>query len=153
MKQGDEIDLFGPAGDFRLREPPRDSVFIACGAGISPLRSMIQSLLAEDEKGSGIAITLLYGARKQEGLFFANEFNEAALRHPSFRFLPTLSRGGEDWSGLRGYVQEHVDDALRAHSGAADIYLCGQPEMVRDVRALLEQAGVDQSAVHYEKFE
>ena len=27
---------------------------------------------------------------------------------PNFHYLPTLSRAQDTWTGLRGYVQEHV---------------------------------------------
>src|SRR5580693_718981 len=45
MKEGDEIGCQGPFGDFILRPPMRDTVFIATGTGIAPFRSMLRWLL------------------------------------------------------------------------------------------------------------
>src|SRR5689334_6297358 len=45
MKEGDEISCQGPFGDFILRPPMRDTLFIATGTGIAPFRSMLHWLL------------------------------------------------------------------------------------------------------------
>src|SRR5208282_2171993 len=45
MKKGDEIRCQGPFGDFILRPPMRDTIFIATGTGIAPFRSMLHWLL------------------------------------------------------------------------------------------------------------
>src|SRR6202521_4025315 len=48
MKEGDEISCQGPFGDFILRPPMRDTIFIATGTGIAPFRSMLHWLFASD---------------------------------------------------------------------------------------------------------
>src|ERR1700722_15460063 len=48
MKEGDEISCQGPFGDFILRPPLRDTIFIATGTGIAPFRSMLHWLFASD---------------------------------------------------------------------------------------------------------
>lgn len=45
MKPGDCIQMRQPLGMFVLRQPPRDSIFIATGTGIAPFRSMLQAHL------------------------------------------------------------------------------------------------------------
>src|SRR5713226_4232215 len=47
MKEGQEIRCQGPFGDFILRPPSRDTIFIATGTGIAPFRSMLHWLLAD----------------------------------------------------------------------------------------------------------
>ena len=41
MQEGEEISCQGPFGDFILRPPLRDTVFIATGTGMAPFRSML----------------------------------------------------------------------------------------------------------------
>src|SRR5258708_33657051 len=57
MQAGDEIHCQGPFGDFILRPPLRDTIFIATGTGISPFRSMLHWLLGavpeSDKDGRG----------------------------------------------------------------------------------------------------
>src|SRR2546422_6736717 len=50
MKEGDEIHCQGPFGDFILRPPLRDTVFIATGTGIAPFRSMLHWLLEDSSR-------------------------------------------------------------------------------------------------------
>src|ERR1700758_866454 len=47
LKEGAELSAQGPFGDFILRPPMRDTLFIATGTGIAPLRSMLHWLLAD----------------------------------------------------------------------------------------------------------
>src|SRR6202042_3443956 len=63
MKEGDEIGCQGPFGDFILRPPLRDTVFIATGTGIAPFRSMLHWLLAKSDRHQGRRFSLLFGAR------------------------------------------------------------------------------------------
>ena len=41
MKPGDRMQMRQPLGMFVLRQPPRDSIFIATGTGIAPFRSIL----------------------------------------------------------------------------------------------------------------
>jgi len=153
MKPGQEVGCRGPSGSFRLRSPVRDSIFVAGGTGISPLRSMIRHLLgAGHDRSGGHELTLVYGARDPERLFYRNEFEELAQSRPQFRFWPTLSRFGPDWAGRRGYVQTHLPELLTRPPDQMDAYLCGPKLMVEQVRQLLEEAGFTPESIVYEKY-
>ena len=45
---GATIQIHGPHGDFTLREPLTDSILVATGTGIAPMRSFLQWLFPED---------------------------------------------------------------------------------------------------------
>ena len=66
--------------------------------------------------------------------------------------MPTLSRGSVTWTGLRGYVQEHVAGLVL---GRTDMhaYICGLDKMVRANRELLKGLGWDRKAILYEKYD
>jgi len=149
LRPGDEVEFDGPLGYFLLRRPVRDSLFVATGTGIAPIRSMITHLLAE---GSSARLQLLFGARHPETLLYRDEFGALAVRHPNFTFQPTLSRPPESWTGLRGRVQRHLFDALAGRT-AVDVYVCGLKTMVNDVRARLKDAGFDRRSIIYEKYD
>ena len=153
MQPGDQLECIGPEGKFRLAQPFRDSVFLAAGTGITPLRSMLRHLLAGDvDRSAGHAVTLLFGARDQDWLYYRDEFEDLERRRPNFRLRPTLSQAGNDWPGRRGYVQAHLDEVLTERVDGIDAYLCGPKAMVADVRTELAQHGFDEQAVHYEKW-
>jgi CDP-4-dehydro-6-deoxyglucose reductase len=151
MKQPDSLAVWGPAGVLALRQPPRDSLFIATGTGIAPMRSMLQTLYGDDEIAAELRSTLLFGARAPEDLYYADEFRAMEQAHPGFRFCPTLTCAPQQWEGCRGRVQTHLADCLEERGGDVDVYVCGHVEMVEDVRKYLAAAGLEEDAVIYEQ--
>jgi len=149
---GTEIAAQGPFGNFILRPPLRDTVFIATGTGIAPFRSMLHWLLADRERHQGKNFCLLFGSRTEKDIYYHDEFVALAAQHSNFKYLPTLSRGGSNWSGLRGYVQEHVRSIVE---GRTDMhaYICGLDKMVSANRELLKAMGWDRKSILYEKYD
>ena len=153
MQPGDELECVGPGGTFRLAQPVRESLFLAAGTGITPLRSMLQHLLAGgNDRSGGHVVTLLFGAKDRDWLYYREEFEELERRRPNFHFRPTLSRAADNWDGRRGYVQAHLEDVLQGRAEDIDAYLCGPKAMVAAVRTELEQRGFDDRALLYEKW-
>ena len=152
MKEGEEIRCQGPFGDFILRPPLRDTVFIATGTGIAPFRSMLHWLLAEEGRHQGKHLWLLFGNRTEQDIYYHNEFLALAAKHANFHYLPTLSRGGPEWHALRGYVQEHVPAIVE---GRTDMhaYICGLDKMIKANRELLKGLGWDRKSILYEKYD
>lgn len=152
LKQGDRLRLAGPYGRFFVRRSAaRPMVFMAGGSGLSSPRSMIVDLL---EDGCTLPITLLYGQRVREELYYDAEFQALADRHANFTYLPALSNepAGTAWSGARGFVHE----AAQAHFGASfaghQAYLCGPPAMVEACIATLMQGRLFERDIFTEKF-
>jgi ferredoxin-NADP reductase len=152
MKEGDEIACQGPFGDFILRPPMRDTVFIATGTGIAPFRSMLHWLLAEESRHQGKQLSLVFGNRTEKDIYYHDEFLRLAADHANFHYLPTLSRADASWQGSRGYVQEHVPGIA---SGRTDMhaYICGLDKMVKANRDLLKSMGWDRKSILYEKYD
>jgi len=152
MKEGDEIGCQGPFGDFILRPPMRDTIFIATGTGIAPFRSMLHWLLSDGSRHQGKHLHLIFGNRTEKDIYYHDEFLRLAEEHPNFHYLPTLSRGGPDWQGLRGYVQEHVS-AISQNRTDMHAYVCGLDKMVKANRDLLKSLGWDRKSILYEKYD
>jgi CDP-4-dehydro-6-deoxyglucose reductase len=102
-------------------------------------------------------IALLFGVRYERGLLYRDEFETLQSRYHTFRFLPTLTRPGEAWTGWTGRVQSHMDEALALlafeDQSTVDIYICGLKEMVDDVRRELKSRGFDRKQIIYEKYD
>jgi ferredoxin-NADP reductase len=152
MKAGDEIACSGPFGDFILRPPMRDTVFIATGTGIAPFRSMLHWLLADETRHQGKQLWLVFGNRTEKDIYYHVEFLRLAAEHANFHYQPTLSRGGSGWQGLRGYVQEHVPAVARDRTDM-HAYVCGLDKMVKANRELLKSLGWDRKSILYEKYD
>src|SRR6266404_9824793 len=140
MREGDEISGQGPFGDFILRPPMRDTIFIATGTGIAPFRSMIHWLLADPARHQEKQLWLVFGNRTEKDIYYHQEFLQLAREHANFDYLPTLSRGAADWQGLRGYVQEHVPSIVAGRS-EMHAYVCGLDKMIKANRDLLKSLG------------
>jgi ferredoxin-NADP reductase len=156
LAAGAHITFQGPFGDFILRPPLRDTVFIATGTGIAPFRSMLHWLLAENDRHQDRQFWLLFGARTEPDLYYHDEFKQLAAQHPNFHFLPTLSRadqnGNHRWKGLRGYVQQHLGEIVGMRSDM-HAYICGLDKMVKANRELLKNLGWDRTSIRYEKYD
>ena len=152
LEEGAEIKFHGPHGYFVLKEPVRDSIFIATGTGIAPMRGMLQWLFSEPSRHQGREFWLVFGVRYPHDLYYNEEFLQLAREHPNFHYIPTLSRAGEDWQGARGYVQEHVR-RLALERSNLDAYICGLKDMVEANRALLKGLGWDRKSIHFERFD
>jgi ferredoxin-NADP reductase len=153
LREGGEISFQGPFGDFILRPPLRDTVFIATGTGVAPFRSMLHNLLERSEvREETHQFWLLFGARSERDIYYGEEFESLAKGHPNFHFLPTLSRGAPEWPGLRGYVQEHVGEIVGSRTDM-HAYICGLDRMVSANRELLKSLGWDRKSVRYEKYD
>jgi ferredoxin-NADP reductase len=152
LEDGATISFQGPFGDFTLRPPLRDTVFIATGTGIAPFRSMLHWLLAEKDRHQDREFWLLFGARTAPDLYYRDEFEQLAAKHKNFHFMPTLSRAPEEWKGLRGYVQEHVGEIVGMRTDM-HAYICGLDKMVKANRELLKSLGWDRTSIRYEKYD
>ena len=152
LKAGDAITLAGPYGRFFVRKSADlPVIFFAGGSGLSSPRSMILDLLAE---GFDKSITLAYGARTREELYYHDDFLALAAKHPNFRYVPALSDepAGSEWAGFRGFVHEaakaHFDNDFRGHKA----YLCGPPVMIDACITTLMQGRLFERDIYTEKF-
>jgi ferredoxin-NADP reductase len=152
MEVGQQISCQGPFGDFILRQPLRDTVFIATGTGVAPFRSMLHWLLADPSRHQEKQLWLLFGNRTKEDIYYHEEFLKLAAQHSNFHYLPTLSRGAPEWQGLCGYVQEHVPEIVQSRTGM-HAYICGLDKMVKANRELLKGLGWDRRSILCEKYD
>lgn len=153
LEEGATVQFHGPHGMFTLREPRHDSVFIATGTGVAPFRGMVHWLFEKPGRTEGREFWLVYGTRYQENIYYRDEFERIARDHPNFHYVPTLSRCGEQWTGCRGYVQDHVREIV---GGRKDMqaYICGLHQMVDANRKMLkEELGWDRKQIIFETYD
>jgi CDP-4-dehydro-6-deoxyglucose reductase len=156
LSAGAVISAIGPHGLFtRAPEDPHPALFVGTGTGVTPLRSMMRAAL---EFRSGTCLWLLFGARYEEDILYRDEMEALVAKRPEVRFVVTLSRPGQTWSGSSGYVQSHVPGLLRelemASGAAPHVFVCGLERMVKSVRELCRgELGVDRKRVHTERYD
>lgn len=151
LKVGDRISFSGPYGRFFVRKSAqRPSIFLAGGSGLSSPKSMIADLIAT---GSSQPLTLIYGARSRDELYYHEELEQLAALHPNFTYIAAISGPADDgWCGARGFVH----DAAKAHFGndfrGHKAYLCGPPVMIDACITTLIQGRLFERDIYTERF-
>jgi phenol hydroxylase P5 protein len=152
LKVGETLKLTGPYGRFFVKKSANvPLIFMAGGSGLSSPKSMIEDLLNNDCE---LPITLVYGQRNRDELYYHDAFTALADQYPNFCYVPALSHEaeGSGWDGARGFVHE----AAKAHFGndfrGNKAYLCGPPAMIEACITTLMQGRLFERDIYMEKF-
>lgn len=153
-KPGDKLYTTGAAGLFTLPEdmaPYRQVFFFAAGIGITPVFSIIKSLLSDY---SDTEVVLIYSNRAKEEVVFYNELNDLAAAHPNFKveFLYStsfdLGRARLNKSLLPLLVQEYG----KVPREQMLFYICGPFAYMRMAIISLEEQGIEDAQIKKENF-
>ena len=153
---GDVVDVTGPTGRFRTELNPlhqRHVLGVAAGSGITPVLSILKSVLAVEPRSR---FTLLYGNRDAGSIIFRDKLHRLREQHGErLRVVHVLSRSDEVAPPLRGRIAaaklRELEDLLELDS-VDEAFVCGPREMTMDVRDALTELGVDAGHVHVELF-
>jgi Na+-transporting NADH:ubiquinone oxidoreductase subunit F len=150
LKEGEELLMRGPFGDFYFRDSERDILLIATGTGLAPILSILRHIQSEQIQRES---TLFFGTRTQEDLYCVEELKELEKEIPTFTYFPTLSREAEgtQWEGKRGRVTDLIKDLI-PEGADYDVYICGNPEMVDSCSERLMEKGVPLDHIYFDKF-
>jgi phenol hydroxylase P5 protein len=152
LKVGDEISFTGPYGRFFVRKSqPEPIIFLSGGSGLSSPKSMILNLL---ESGASQSITLIYGARNTQELYYRGLFERLQQDYENFRYVPVVSAEpeGSDWSGIRGYVHDAADEVFDGRFEGYKAYLCGSPPMIDACISTLMKGRLFERDIYLENF-
>lgn len=155
LKPGDEITVFGPYGDFFVKDTPNEKIWIGGGAGMAPLRSQLFDELKRQNKQ--YKASFWYGARSLREMFYQEDFNCLQAEHKNFEWHAALSdpQPEDNWQGMTGFIHQVVyDEYLKGHSAPEDCeyYLCGPPPMIAAVLNMLEDLGVESDNILLDDF-
>jgi len=150
LKEGAEIKVRGPFGDFFYRDSKRDILMIATGTGLAPIMSILRFFQSEHIQRK---TTLFFGTRKKEDLYCMDELRDLEKQLNEFKFIPTLSREPEDsaWEGDRGRVTNLIDKTVKENANI-DVYICGNADMVESSADRLKEKGIPDSLIYFDKF-
>ena len=172
IKAGSTVEVMPPDGKFGLKHNhalERDLYFIAAGSGITPIISIIKTVLEEEPKSR---CHLLYGNTNEQSVIFKDQLHELAAKYSGQFFLketlsqPTRTKGGglkglfskgkESWTGWKGrldgrkidaYLEEQPPVAQEVH-----YFVCGPGAMIDTLIDHLEQKGLPKERLHTEHF-
>ena len=156
LKPGDKVTVFGPYGEFFVKDTPNEKIWIGGGAGMAPMRSQIFDELRRKQK-SDVKMSFWYGARSLREMFYTPDFDELAERFDNFDWHVALSDPlpEDEWTGDTGFIHNVVyDKYLKDHPAPEDceFYLCGPPPMVAAVLKMLDDLGVEPENILLDDF-
>jgi len=157
MTPGQTVGFHGPHGLFTLRNPLRDSIFIATGTGIAPMRGFVEQLFGANPRHGDRELWLVYGTRYPSEIYYREFFERVAKENKNFHYVVTLSRPADDWKGAHGYVQDRVREIVETRPqkgvGSMHAYICGLNAMVSANRELLTSFGWDKKQIVFERYD
>ncbi len=150
LNQGDEVDLTGPYGDFKLTDTDREMVWIAGGSGMAPFWSIVRYM---QTNGISRPTKYFFGAVNPDDLFLAEELEQIAAGCDWFEFIPALSGDLAEgqWSGQTGLITEVLEREV-PHDRDYEAYLCGGPGMIDAAIAVLKNNGLKDDRIYFDKF-
>lgn len=141
---GGMAEFMAPLGHFFLREGDKDIVMVATGTGLAPFMSMLPRVGQRK-------VTLLFGVRHREDLFYLEELQQIASSNPNVQLKITLSQPDETWEGEKGRVTDHFEK-MDLDATKTQIYICGNGQMVKDIKAMADAKGFVKTDVFLEQF-
>lgn len=158
LRAGEFIEVMPPLGSFTIDLDPllqREYVFVGGGSGITPLLSIMKTVLLAEPKSN---VHLLYGNRDEDSIIFKNqlEFYESKFAD-RFKVIHFLSRPGDNWRGIAGrinkaYFIEYLENKLSNNPKDIEYFLCGPQGMMQEIESALQEMDVDKANIHKENF-
>lgn len=150
LKEGDQVHINGPYGDFYYHEDDGGPIiFAGAGTGMAPIISILQYMADRDIKRKAI---FFFGARSMNDLFLLDKLKNFEETIYDFKFIPTLSREDSlQWTGERGRVPASIDKYVEK-GGNYSAYLCGSPVMIDSIVEALITKDIPLEKIYYDKF-
>ena len=140
LKRKDDVLIDGPYGRFSFRKAKyKNQIWIAGGIGITPFLAMSQ-VLKDDYR-----VNLYYSVKENKDAVRTGLLHDVEKLNPNFRMNLWVTAD-------RGYIK--AKNILDLENGLAskDVFLCGPPAFMENMKDQFLSLGVDIKRIHYENF-
>ena len=158
FRAGDQIEVMPPQGTFYSqvnRGQSKNYMCIAVGSGITPIISIIKTVL-EEEPGS--KVTLIYGNRRSHSVMFKDELSFIKNRYLSrFQWINIMNDEDQGTDLLNGRIDNEKGAALHKSRlinilDTDEAFICGPEAMMSEVSRGFRASGLSDDQIHYELF-
>jgi len=156
LKKGDQVEVLFPEGKFQLktdRNNTKNYMAFAAGSGITPIMSMIKTVLIEEPNSKFV---LVYGNKNSSETMFFKELLELQINYPERLFLEFVySQQNNEETQFGRINKDTVNFAVKdkfKNLDFSNFYLCGPESMIETVQEVLIDNAVDKNNIHYELF-
>jgi ring-1,2-phenylacetyl-CoA epoxidase subunit PaaE len=143
LQVGDILETLEPMGVFTPEIKPENAlqyVFWAGGSGITPIISMVKSILHVEPKSR---ILLVYASRNEESIIFKQELNRLEAQNANrLRVLHVLSQPLNCWKGFTGRLDKAKVEQIFAEL-PQDLplsqWMCGPAGMMQTIEEVCKE--------------
>ena len=157
LKPGDTVEAMPPVGSFFAPIEPEKARFyvgFAGGSGITPILSILKTVLAREPRST---FTLVYANRQVSSIMFREDLEDLKNRYLGrLQIIHILKSDAQDTELFSGRVDaEKVNELLETLIDPEDIdlsFLCGPHGMMETIWNCLETHGVEPDRIKHELF-
>src|SRR3954464_4367387 len=158
LKAGDTVEVMVPHGSFTTdfhNAKSRHLVGIAGGSGITPVLSLIKTLLREEPNSS---FTLLYGNRDSSSVIFLEALaglkDKYLGRLEIYHFLDAEEQDIELFNGMldRERLEQAIPALVPDAAEVAGWFICGPGPMMDAADGALLDRNIPKERIHIERF-
>ncbi len=139
LQPGDPIVIGQVAGDFTLSNPEEPVLFLAGGVGVTPFRSMIETL------PSTANAVLLYGAANPGEVVY----RETIAKIPTSYVLGNAEGAPAEWNTRQGYMTTEILQDLVPDIATRKVYISGPNMFVDKAKEAVKQLGAKKVVTDY----
>jgi ring-1,2-phenylacetyl-CoA epoxidase subunit PaaE len=158
LKVGDKLKVMEPMGQFTTefsKNNKRHLVMFAGGSGITPMMSIIKSLLTQEPDS---ICSLIYCNRDSDSIIFKNQFDQLQAQHEGrLHVIHILDNAPMNWQGLSGLLNKEMLIKLfeRIPNWGLEkttYLMCGPEGMMKNVETLLAEHQLPKEKIFKESF-
>jgi ring-1,2-phenylacetyl-CoA epoxidase subunit PaaE len=158
MKAGDTIEVMRPMGvftftpDYHLK---RNIVLIGAGSGITPLMSILKTVLSEEPQSN---VMLVYGNRNEDSIIFKKNLEALKAEHQDrLQMVHVLSQPlNKSYTPTGRLNRSNIIKAFESNQNLlvsrAMFYLCGPEGMMQEALEALNMLSVPKENIFKESF-
>ena len=149
LKVGQYLSIGLPQGDFYLPDArPVKPLFITAGSGITPAKSMLESMLAKDRLRDTVHI---HYAPHEFDAIFNQRLKNIATKHPEYLYKQVFTHDYGDLKQSKGYFHAEQLEDLCPDWRERETYACGPQPLVQAIEKFYASEGITRH-LHIERF-
>ena len=155
LQEGMTLEVMPPEGRF-IYERKTDASHIAAfaaGSGITPIMSIIRSVLQEEDASTAV---LVYGNKDAGETMFLSDIEMLKEKYPDRFFVQYVYSRSREADSMFGRIERSTVNFIVKNKFADRdfdaFYLCGPEPMINTVSETLEDAGIEKDRVLFELF-
>lgn len=157
LKKGDTVKVMEPMGQFTTEfnaDRKRHIVMFSGGSGITPMMSIIKSVLVQESQS---IVSLIYCNRDIDSIIFKNELESLETKYEGrLHVIHILDNAPMNWQGYSGLLNHEMLTKLFERIpdwGNDTTYLmCGPEGMMKNVETLLALRNIPSDKIFKESF-